>query len=512
MKGKSLLQIIGAVAVINLLSRLIGFFREVVIGYQFGTGFEADSVVTAYTLPNFFYVVAGGAITTAFISIYTKMEDPLMRREYLERIFGWLSLVLIVFSVFLILFSKQVVALLFPGLEEEEFLLTADLFQIMAPATFFLIISMWFTGLLNVNNRFKWTAVSTLILNASFLSIAVLFYPLLGAYAHAWGAIVSAVLMCVFLIYLIRRGGFFHFRPRLSRSPETWRTMKMAIPILLGGATLQLYFLIHRVFASWLEDGYIAALNYTSKIVQLPQSVLMMAVTTVIYPILSKKVAAGDTNEISGLYSRGLRLMGLTILPTAVFVIIYAEEIIRVIFQYGTFDEQSTQMAAPLLQILVIGMFFHAANLYVTRFFYAYEKSIFPVTMSLISVLGINVGLNVLLVNPFGAAGIAWGTSISSICNFILLYAGINYVLKLEQNGKAGKKFLDVVKILLLLFLLGLTLYGWKWLATDVGPYITLLIAGVFAIVVLPVLMKLLQFREINEVIEKVKKKVVKQR
>ncbi|MDQ0298197.1 putative peptidoglycan lipid II flippase [Salibacterium salarium] len=511
MKGKRLLQAIGIVAIINLLSRFLGIFREIVVGYQFGTSYEADSVALAYTLPNFFYVVVGGAITTAFISVYTKIEGPLGQREYLERVFAWMTMALIVFSAGLMFFSEQIIGILFSGLSEENFRLTADLFRIMAPATFFLMISMWLTGILNVNDRFSWAATATLLLNGSFLGIAVVFFPWLGAYAHAWGAVVSAVLMCVFLVILIRRGKFFHFGFRFNRSPETWRTMKLAIPILLGGATLQLYFLIHRMFGSYLDEGYIAALNYMSKIVQLPQSVLMMAVTTVVYPLLSRKVAAAEKDGISDLYLKGLRLMGMTILPVAVFVVFYAEDIVQAIFQYGNFSGQSTAMSAPLLKILVIGMFFHAANLYVTRFFYAYEHSIYPVVVSLLSVLGINVGINFLLIDTMGAAGLAWGTSIASICNFGLLLIGSKYVLKLQKKSEV-KWGADVLKLVTLLLAFGALLYGWNRLFQMDGPYISLITGAIIAGVLLVFLMKVLRFREIDDMMNYVKKKVVRSR
>ncbi|MFB5661022.1 murein biosynthesis integral membrane protein MurJ [Alteribacillus sp. HJP-4] len=510
MKSKSLLQVIGAVAVINLLSRMVGFFREAVIGYQFGTSYAADSVVAAYTLPNFFYVVIGGAVTTAFISIYSKFDDPLRCKEYTERIFGWLSIGLVLFTAMLLLFSEQVIALLFSGLAPEEYQLTVDLFRIMAPSTLFLIISMWFTGVMNVNNRFSWTAFATLLLNGSFLLIAVVLYPWLGAFAHAWGALFSAALMAIFLIFMIRRGRFISFRPKLGHSPETWRTMKMAVPIMLGGATLQLYFLIHRMFGSWLEEGYISALNYTSKIVQLPQSVLMMAVTTVVYPLLAAKVGSGKKEEITSLYFRGLRYMALTILPVSIFVMLYAADIIRAVFQYGSFDAQSTAMVSPLLQILVIGMFFHAANLYITRFYYAYERTFFPVVMSLIAVLGINVGINFALVERFGAEGLAWGTSISAVCNFCMLLVGSHFMLNLQKDGKNDKAS-GLPRLLLLLILFGAGLFSFRMVFTVGGPYISLAAGGTAALILMLVLMKFLHIEEIDGFIEKVKKKVVKQ-
>ncbi len=509
MKPKRLLQIIGAVAIINMLSRLIGFFREAVIGYQFGTSMEADSIALAYTLPNFFYIVVGGAITTAFISVYSKVNDPLEQKRYLERIFGWLTIVLVVFTTALVFFSDQVILLLFPGLGEAEFQLTTDLFRVMAPSVFFLILSMWLTGLLNVNDRFTWTATSTLVLNGSFLLIAVLFYPLLGAYAHAWGALVSAFFMAAFLVVLIRRHQLFHFRIRLEKSPEMWRTVKMAVPIMLGGATLQLYFLIHRVFASWLESGYVAALNYMSKLVQMPQSILMMAVTMVIYPLLARKVAAKEETGIRALYAKGIQMMGMMIVPVSVFIMFYAEEVIRVIFQYGNFSAQSTELATPLLQILVIGMFFHAANMYVTRFYYAYEHSVFPVAMSLLSVLGINVGINLLLIQPFGAAGLAWGTSLSAICNFLLLLIGLKSVLKWKKDETSQSSHF-VLKLTVLVILFSGMLYSWKSVIVIPNAYISLIVGGAVSTVGLFLLMKLLHFEEVDAFVTKIKKKVGK--
>lgn len=508
MKPKRLFQIIGAVAIINMLSRLIGFFREVVIGYQFGTSVAADSIALAYTLPNFFYVVIGGAITTAFISVYSKVDDPLKQNAYVERVFGWLTVVLIVVTTGLVLFSEQVISLLFSGLSEEAFQLTTNLFRVMAPSVFFLILSMWLTGVLNVNDRFTWTAVSTLILNGSFLFIAVIFYPVLGAYAHAWGALFSALFMALFLVVLIRRNQLFHFRLRLGKSPELWRTVKMAVPIMLGGATLQLYFLIHRVFASWLESGYVAALNYTSKLVQMPQSILMMAVTMVIYPLLARKVAAKEETGIRTLYKKGLQMMGITIIPASIFLMFYAEEVIRVIFQYGNFHVESTQMAAPLLQILVIGMFFHAANLYVTRFYYAYERSIFPVAMSLFSVLGINVGINFLLIESYGAEGLAWGTSLSAICNFLLLIIGLKFVLKWKKEEEKNSGV--IVKMIIFILLFSTLLYGWKSVVTISNAYISLVVGGFVALIGLLFFLKILRFEEIDELMTKMKKKVGK--
>ncbi len=508
MKGKSLLAIIGAVAVINLGSRFLGFLREVVIGYQFGTSYVADSVIAAYTLPNFFYVVVGGALTTAFISIYSKIDDGIMQQRFLQSVFSWLSVVLIGFTLILMIFSKQVISLLFGGLSGEELTLTSDLFTVMAPATFFLVLAMWLTGILNVNKRFKMATASTLVLNGSFVVLAIGLYPFFGAYAHAYGAVISAILMVVMLVYLIKKENFLRFRFAFSMGSEMKRMLRLGLPILLGGATLQLYFLIHRIFASQLQDGAIAGLNYASKMVQLPQSVLMTAVTTVIYPLLAKKVAANENDDIQEIYQRGLRMLFITIVPASIYAYFYAEEIFIVVFEYGQFTRESTLLSAPLLQAFVIAMFAHAANLYVTRFFYAKEKSVLPVTLSVISVLGINVGLNIILIDQYGAFGLAIATSISALINFFLLVIAAKIVLQL--NVVSSQLWRGIFPVFIICVSLVFVQLGLEAIMPEQMPWLTLIVAGFVSAIVYLGVAYLVRLPELVQVGNMIKKRIVK--
>lgn len=371
MNKKRLFQLVGVVTIVNVLSRLLGFIREVVIGYHFGTSSLADSVILAYTIPNFLYSVLGGAVATAYISVYSKIDDDVHKRRFHDMIFTYLFVFCAVLIGLFMVLSKQVVQFFFDGLQQSELAITSQLFLIMAPSTLFLVFSMWFSGVLNVRGQFYSASFATLVNNAFFVFIAVAFYPLVGAYAYGWGATASAALMVAVLILYVYKADAFHFRFRFRISEKEYavRMLKIALPVLLGGATLQFYFFIQRMFASKLEDGYVAALNYASKLVQLPQMILMTAVTTVIYPLLAKKTAEEDYDGISQIFFNGLRSLIMFIVPVSIFVYFYSEEIVKVIFEYGSFTAQSTKMTAEMLKIFVIGMFAHAANLFVTRFF-----------------------------------------------------------------------------------------------------------------------------------------------
>jgi putative peptidoglycan lipid II flippase len=453
---KRIFQIIGVVTIVNMLSRLFGFFREVVIGYHFGTTSLADSVILAYTIPNFLYMVLGGAVTTAYISIYNKITNQLHKQQFHETIFTYLFTFTSLLTVFLLAFPDQTIRFFFAGQHPSEIKTTSELFMFMAPSIIFLIFSMWLSGILNVQNKFYSSSLATLANNVGFVVIAVILYPLMNAYAYGLGAVLGAAIMFIILFYYVRKDGHVHFRFRfaISENKYIFRMLKISLPILLGGATLQFYFFIHRMFASQLQDGYVAALNYASKLVQLPQTILMTAVTTVIYPLLAKKAADKDYNGISQIYFKGLQMLVIFIVPISIFVYLYAQEIVKIIFEYGSFTSQSTKMTAGMLKIFVIGMFAHAANLFVTRFFYALERSMMPVVSGIVAVFGVNVLIIVLFIKEYGASAIAWGTTIGSLFQFVVLSvaAVFRLGLKADIRDTAMKLFIFIVILIIVMY------------------------------------------------------------
>ncbi|MGD6875881.1 murein biosynthesis integral membrane protein MurJ [Bacillus infantis] len=449
MNNKRLLTIIGTVAAINLISRFFGFFREVIIGFHFGTSYLADSIITAYTIPNFLYVVAGGAITTAFISVYNKVDDVKHRAELRDYIFTYSFIVFALLSLAFFAFPQWWIHLFFPGLKESDLSATSNLYRIMGPASIFLVMSMYFSGLLNVDGKFRVTAAAPLLNNIIFILLALILFPFLKEEAYAWGAMAGASIMAAVLVWSLSKGGgsSIRFRLKMAKTEYAWRFLKISLPILLGGATLQFYFLLQRVFASSLPDGYLSALNYSSKLVQLPQAVLMAAVTTVIYPLIAKKISLGKFSDLSRMYSEGIQYLLFLMIPFTIFIYIYAEDTVKFIFEYGSFSSSSTIITSELLKILVFGMFAHAANLYVTRFFYAMEKAFLPVISGIAAVFGLNVLVIVFFIDSYGAEAIAWGTTISAYFQLFILMIGSKNMLKLTMQNKIniGKQLMLVI-------------------------------------------------------------------
>ena len=189
--------------------------------------------------------------------------------------------------------------------------------------------------------------------------------------------------MGAFLFIGLRKSKLYSLKPSFKMTDDVKRLWVIALPILFGGASLQFYFIIHRIVAGMLDEGVISSVNYASKLTGFPQAIMMTAVTTVIYPLLSKKEGEGDTETIRVLYKKGLRYLGALLVPTTVIAYFFAEPIVRLVFERGNFDEQSVLMTVPIFRVFTLSMLFLAGNTYITRFYYAKANSIIPVIFSL---------------------------------------------------------------------------------------------------------------------------------
>lgn len=496
-----ILKIVGAVAVINILARLFGFLREIIIGVQYGTTTLADSIVNAYTIPNLLYLVIGGAFTTAFISIYHKTNSSL--EDYIRRTFTTILISITILSAVFLLLADPILHWYFKESSGEEYKLLKSLYLWMMPSTIMLVLSTWLSGVLNVQGKFHLSSFSVLVYNLSFLIVSVGLSLIIGPIGYGIGALLGAVCMLGFLIYGVRNVEHMSFKPSFQRADDQKELWKVALPIMLGGATAQMYILIQRFFTNVLDDGVVSAMNFATKMSQFPQAILMTAVTTVIFPMLSKKEGEGDTAAIKGLYLRGLRLLYLLVMPISVYFYFQSEAIVKIVFEYGNFDVASTAMTAPLVQIFSTTMFFLAANMYVTRFYYAKGNSMTPVIFSLITVFGVNIAVIMALINRIGADAIAWGTLISAVVNFLLLVMFLQTKYKLNIVQKNLGQFAKF--ILVTIGFIGITAVVSEFVVID-QKWVHVIVTFMLTLVGYAILLLLFKFSEVGELTRKFKK------
>jgi len=503
------IKIVGAVAIINVVARIFGFLREMIIGYYYGSTYIADSIFTAYTIPNFLYLVVGGAFTTAVISIYNRETTD--RALFVKQSFTIVLLTVSIMTILMLAFTNPIMEMFNQSKDKKAFSqseldLAKNLYYWMMPSSILLVLSSWYSGLLNANHKFHLSSFAILIYNAIFLVIAVGLSLFIGPIGYGISALVSAAIMVYFLIIGYRKLDSFKVGFSFERNIASKQLWIMTLPIMLGGATIQIYALLQRVFAGMLSEGAVAAVNYASRLMQFPQAILITAVTTVIFPILSQKEAENDLASIKSLYSKGLHYLLLLLYPVTVYSYFYAENLVQVVYERGNFD--STAITTPVLAIFCLSMYFLAANGYITRFYYAKGDSMAPVIFSLINVFVINIAVIKLLVDKYGAEAIAWGTLVSSVTNFIMLiiYAAYKYDLKMGIFSKELQFFRSVPPMIIITIVL---YFSSKFLVFN-NIWLTFIVGLVIFSAVVVGSYLLFGVKEVKEFSDKLKRKFLK--
>jgi putative peptidoglycan lipid II flippase len=411
------------VMIMLALSRVLGLGREAAIAHQFGATHVTDAYYVAYTIPNIFYAVAGIALATVIVPIFTEYVTQ-GRRDEAWRLCSLVTNALIVFTagaaVFGMLLAPSIVGILGAGFAPETFRLSVQLTIMMLPSIIFFSLAGLFMGILNANQVFGLPAFGSAAMNIVIIFGALFLGNYYGVYGLAAGVLGGAATMALIQVPVLRRVGF-RYSPELNlRHPEVKRVLYLMLPLTLGLSVNQVYLMIDWVLASGLAEGSIAALNYANKLIQLPQSLFVLAVSTAIFPTLSRHITEGHPAEMARTLGRGIKVVFLLTVPAVVGIVLLREPIVTLLFQRGAFDVRATEMTAVALLFFAVGLVGHCLVMLVSRGFFAVQDMKTPVYVT-IGTLAVKLLASIVLVGPLAHAGLALGTSITALLNTVLL-------------------------------------------------------------------------------------------
>lgn len=411
------------VMIMSGLSRLLGLGRETAIAHQFGATSATDAYLVAYTIPNIFYGVAGLALATVIVPIFAEYVAK-GRRDEAWRLCSLVTNALVVFTVAAalvgMLAAPLIVGLLGQGFPPETFNLAVQLTIFMLPSIVFFSLAGLFMGILNANNIFGIPAFGSAAMNIVIIFGALVLGRFYGVYGLAAGALGGALTMALIQIPVLRRAGFrYHFIFDF-RHPEVKRVLALVFPLTLGLSVNQIYLMVDWVLASGLAEGSIAALNYANKLIQLPQSLFVLAISTAIFPTLSKQIAENKPAEMAATLRRGIKVVLMLTIPAGAGILILREPIVTLLFQRGAFDARATEMTAAALLFFSIGLIGLCMVMILSRGFFAMQDTRTPVVITL-STLVVKFGASLALMGYFAHAGLALGTSITALLNMVIL-------------------------------------------------------------------------------------------
>jgi putative peptidoglycan lipid II flippase len=412
----------------TLVSRVLGFVRDIVIARLFGTSVAADAFFVAFRIPNLFRrLFAEGAFAQAFVPVLTEVkvaEDKDQVVDLVGATAGALGLILVFVVAIGILAAPWFIAAFAPGFidDSQQWELATVLLRITFPYLLFISITALFGSLLNTYGRFAIPALTPALLNISLIVCALYLAPHLDqpVVALAVGVFIGGVAQFLVQFAAVARLGVLQ-RVRINFShPGVRKILRLMGPALFGVSVAQINLLIDTLIASLLETGSISWLYYSDRLMEFPLGVFGVALATVALPSLSRHHARGDDNGYSETLDWALRLTLLISLPAAIGLALLAEPMLSTLFQYRAFDERDVVMAGRSLMAYSTGLTAFIFVKILAPGFYAKQDTRTPVRIGVIALCS-NVVLNLIFVIPLAHAGLALATSLAAFINAALL-------------------------------------------------------------------------------------------
>lgn len=454
-----LLKNIFTVGFWTLISRILGFCRDVLFAAFLGAGPLAEAFLIAFTLPNMFRrIFAEGALNLAFVPLFSKkLDNRDQAREFAENSFSVLITFLLGLIILAQLFMPFLVLAIASGFSGDDRFDLAVLFgRIAFPYVLFISAAALLSGLLNSLGRFVAAAAAPVLLNAFFI-LGLFSSQWLGwdiGLTLAWTVPVAGIAQ-FFLVWIAVLKAGFKLRLKLPKfSPEIKKLMILAAPAALTGGVVQVNLLIGRQVASF-TDGAVAWLSYADRLYQLPLGVVGIAVGIVLLPELSKKLAREDDVGGNYTFNRATEAaMALTI-PATVALITLAFPIVSILFERGAFTQSDALFTSQALVIYAFGLPAFVLQKVYQPIYFARENTRTPFNFALVSML-VNAVVAIGLATTLGFLASALGTTLAGWSMLGLLIFGTR---KYEGAGTFDRQLRrNLSKIIIVSIIMGSTL------------------------------------------------------
>ncbi len=417
---------------LTLISRILGFIRDVVIAYVFGASTSTDAFFVAFKIPNFMRRLFGeGAFSQAFIPIISEYKTQRKQAEVkhlVDHVAGHLGGVLLLVTVIGIVIAPLLVLIFAPGFfqNKEKYDLTVAMLQITFPYLLFIALTAFAGAVLNTYGRFAVPALTPVLLNVCLIGAAVWIAPSLEqpVMALAYAVFFAGVIQLAFQLPFLHR---LHLlpKPRFKRHDEgVSRIYRLMLPALFGVSVSQINLLIDTLMASFLVTGSISWLYYSDRLMEFPLAIFGLALATVMLPDLSKSVARGDMQTYSKTLDWALRWIFLIVIPSMLGLIVLAAPILATLFHNGEFSDNDVIRSSHSLIAYSIGLVGFVLIKVLASGFYSRQDTRTPVKIGVIAMVT-NMVLNLILIWPLAHAGLALATSLAALLNAGLLYRGL---------------------------------------------------------------------------------------
>jgi putative peptidoglycan lipid II flippase len=486
----------------TLLSRILGFLRDLIIAFALGAGPLADAFFVAFRLPNLMRRLFGeGSLTMAFVPVYSRIREEQGREAAFTTARSahiWLAIVLGGLSAVAMVFSKQLTLAIAPGFaaDPEQLALAADLVRICFPYTIFICGVALSMGILNAEGHFLTPALAPCVLNVVLICAALSAVALDASVPHvlAYGVLAAGHFQFVMQQPALRKRGFSWRGAWSFKDAGVLRTGRLMLPTVFGAAVYQINILIGTFLASLLSAGSISYLYYADRLVQFPLGVFGVAVSTAALPSLSRLSARADMDGFREALNASLRLTLFISLPAAAGLCALSEPVVSLLFERGAFADGAVEATALALMGYSVGLPAFAIVRPLVSAYYALEDTRTPVIAATLCV-ALYVACGVSMMQTLGHVGLALATTVASWGNAAILLWGLRRKLGQWATFQKGAALFAV---------LGAAIGGGAWLTADLGLWsVALIPLWAVAYAALTVLLKVPEATMVSDVLRR---------
>lgn len=439
-----------AIIILSLIGKVMGLGREKLIAYRFGVGMEKDAYVAAQAATAIFSQFITTSIATTFIPGLQKVENQLgpdHKLKYTNNMLFLVSLISLVLSVLGMIFAPYVSLLTGFGFDKETFALLTELTRIGMPVIIFSSIVGVLTGYLQHEGRFAAAGAVAIPLNTVGIIYLVFFTGNFGIKGMTIASVLGIFAQILFLLPDSFRAGYrFKFIADF-RDKYAKEALILALPVLVSVSVSNINVIVNRSLASGLESGSVSVLDYANKLNTLVLGIFITAITAIIFPSLTKAFGRDDYIQGKRVMNAGVKTVLLITVPSTIGLIVLARPLVELVYQSGRFSAENTIATTEVLRFYSLALISMSLNMVLNRVFYSIQDTKTPFIIGVINV-GINVLLNLLVVNILGVRGLALSlslaTTIAAIMSFYYLRKKIgrlgirSYVKALIKTALAG--------------------------------------------------------------------------
>ena len=445
--GRTIVQTAALMAVLTLVSKMLGFVREMVIAGFFGTSYIVDAYVMAQSIPNMLFGGIFASIGTAYMPTFSGIIEKQGKKagdKFTSQLINIAVLIAAALSVIGILLSDSLTAIIAPKFSAETAELTSFYLKITFGYMIFTCASSILDSYLRYNGSFLHPIISGYMQNIGIIAIAAV-SAYTSHYYFAFGILLGYVLRFAYQTIVVRKMGYHHSL-EVSIKGEVRQILVLAVPVFIGSYVSQINSYVDKSLASGLQEGSVAALNYGNILMTFITGLTTTIIATIIYPKITKAAVNEDWEFFNSAADKGMSLITVIAVPFSLGSMVFANDVVQIVYERGAFDESATVLTGTAFFFYSCGLVFIALNEFLVQVYYSLKDMKTPIKCAACGV-AVNIGLNMLLIGKMAHGGLALATSAAAFVNFIMLSAFIARKHGEVELLKSKSKILKIIVV-----------------------------------------------------------------